>query len=66
MIPCGPEWIRQPSEDPFPVVGDLAGLAVHEFLGTDDFPAEGIADALVAQAYPQDGDFPRDLLDDFY
>jgi hypothetical protein len=43
-------------EDGLAVVGDLAGLAVHQLGGADDVAAEGRADGLVAEADAEDGD----------
>ena len=43
---------------------DLRGLAVHEVGGRHHLAAEDLADALVAQAHAQDGEFGAKVADD--
>ena len=48
MIAGGGEGSGEAAEDGAAVVGDLAGLAVHESVGADDLASEGGADGLVS------------------
>src|SRR5258706_5976327 len=43
---------------------DLVGFSVHQSAGALDDSAEAVADALVAEADAQDGDFGGEMLDD--
>ncbi len=53
----------QAGEEALPVVVDLRGLAVHEVGGRDDLAAEGLPDALVAEADPEERDLAGQLPD---
>ena len=57
MVARGGEGVRELAKDIFVVVMDLAGFAVEKFRSTYDFPAEGNANGLMAQADSQDGKF---------
>ena len=63
VITGGGERVGKFAENAFAVVMDLAGLAVEKLRGTNDFPAEGGADGLVAEANPEDGKFSSQALD---
>ncbi len=58
VVAPGGKGAGEPLEDRPPVVEDRGGLAVHDPPRPDDPAAEGVADRLVAQADPHDGD-PR-------
>src|SRR5262249_20532744 len=53
VIPRGLERVAQAPIDPLLIVVDHRGLAVHDPVGPDNFAAEDMADALVAQADSQ-------------
>src|SRR3990167_2492606 len=57
------ELLGQTGVDALLVGGDDAGLAVHLFFRTDDAPAHGGADALVAQADAEDGQLASEALE---
>lgn len=54
--------IGQAYEDALVVVKNGGGFAVHQGLGADDVAAEGFANALVAKAYAEYGQFARKVL----
>src|SRR5207342_703233 len=54
--------IRQSGEYALPAVADARGLAVHDGLSADHVAAVGLADALVAEAHPEDGYACAELL----
>ncbi len=64
VVAGGDERVGQPGEDPAPVVVDGGRLAVHERGGGDDPPAVDLADGLVAEADPEDGELAGQLSDD--
>ena len=51
-------------EDALAVVGDGAGFAVHELMGTNDLAAEGFADGLVAETDAEDGSLSGHVADE--
>ena len=55
---------RQAAEQIGIVVVDLGSLAMHDFLGMHDAPAEGLAYTLMAQADAQQGQFSLKMIDD--
>jgi len=63
MIARGGERRRQAGEHAGRVVGDRAGLAVHDLLGLNDLAAEHLADRLMTQANPEYGKIFRRALD---
>ena len=50
VVAAGLEGIREPLEEPAPVVADRARLAVHELAGVADFAAADLDERLVAEA----------------
>ncbi len=63
MIAHHGEGAGQAGEYALPPVVDLGGLTVHDVPGADDVSAEGLADALVAQADAQDRDLAGETFD---
>jgi hypothetical protein len=63
MVAGGFEGAREACEDILAGVEDGGGFAVHEAWGADDFAAEDLADALVAETDAQDGDFSAEFAD---
>ena len=63
VIAGGGERIGQFAENIFAVVMDLAGLAVEQLRGADDFAAESRADGLVAEADSKNGKLACQALD---
>ena len=55
MVPGGDEGAGQAREDAGSLMGDPGNLPVHWHAGTNDLPPVGRADALMAQAYAQNG-----------
>jgi len=64
VIARGGKRVRQFAENVFPIVMDLAGFAVEKFWSTNDFPAEGRADGLMAEANAENGKFSGKPLDE--
>ena len=58
VVARGHEGVGEPGEEALAVVVDLRGLAVHQVRGRHDVAAEGLADALVAEADAQQRDLP--------
>jgi len=63
MIAHHGEGAGQAGEHALPPVVDLGGLAVHDMPSADDVAAEGLADALVAQADAEDRDLAGEAFD---
>ncbi len=64
MVAGRGEGVGETFEDALPVVGDLAGLAVHEDVVAFDRKAVHVRHALVPQTDTQDGDAPGEPVDD--
>ncbi len=63
VIPRGGKGVRQPGQQPLPVVPDFAGLPVHQSIGPDDLGPERLGDTLVAQTDSEDGNLPVEVSD---
>ena len=63
VVAGGFEGAGEAGEDILAGVEDGRGFAVHEARGADDFAAEDLADALVAEADSEDGDFSAEFAD---
>ena len=63
VVAGGFEGAGEAGEDILAGVEDGGGFAVHEAGGADDFAAEDLADALVAEADSEDGDFSAEFAD---
>ncbi len=66
VVAGGLEAIGEPGEDALAPVADGARLPVHDPVGADDLAAEGLADGLVAEAHPEDGQAPGVAADDLH
>lgn len=64
VVAGGGERIGHVLEEVFVVVPDGGRFAVHHAVVDNDVAAEGVADALVAQADAEDGDFAGEVFDD--
>ena len=64
MIAGGVEGVGHAGEEVVAVVVDGRGFAVHEAVGADDFAAEDVAHALVAEADAEGGDVRAESFDD--
>jgi hypothetical protein len=65
MVAGGFEGVGESGEDAFAIVEDRGGFAMHEAPVTFHDTAEGVADALVAQANAEGGDLGSEGLEDF-
>ena len=63
VVAGGFEGAGEAGEDILAGVEDRGGFAVHETRGADDFGAEDLADALVAETDAEDGDFSAEFAD---
>ena len=55
VVTGGGESLRHILEKIFFIVTDARGLAMHQFIGTDNFSAKRLSDGLVAEAYAKQG-----------
>ena len=63
VVAGGLEGAGEAGEDILAGVKDGRGFAVHEARGADDFAAVDLADALVAEADSENGNFPSEFPD---
>ena len=63
VVAGGFEGAGEAGEDILAGVEDGGGFAVHEARGADDFAAEDLADALVAETDAENGDFSAEFAD---
>ena len=63
VVAGGFEGAGEAGEDILAGVEDGGGFAVHEARSADDFAAEDLADALVAETDSEDGDFSAEFAD---
>jgi hypothetical protein len=66
VVARGGQRVGKFEEDVSAVVMDLAGFAVKELGGANDFSAEGRANGLMTEANSKDGKFPCQALDELH